>query len=114
MQLVPKYGAADAATRLGWPPDYDPTHPYELYFPQVSIKLGANYLAHQRNYFGGNLFEALAAYDAGPGIAYQWSQLSGNDPDLFLETIRYAEPRQYIRSIYEIYAIYHTLYSPTP
>ena len=79
MQLVPKYGAADAATRLGWPPDYDPTHPYELYFPQVSIKLGANYFAHQRNYFDGNLFEALAAYDAGPTAVNVWAQLSGND-----------------------------------
>jgi soluble lytic murein transglycosylase len=114
MQLMPKYGAADAATRLGWPPDYNPDHPEELYLPLVSIRLGTNYFAHNKVVFGGDFYKALAAYNAGPTITYQWSQLSGNDPDLFLETIRYSDPQKYIKDIYEIYAIYRQLYSPAP
>jgi soluble lytic murein transglycosylase len=114
MQLAPKGGAADAATRLGWPPDFNPDRPTQLYLPIISIRLGANYLAHNSSLFGGDLYRSLAAYNAGPGITYQWSQLSSNDPDLFLETIRYSESQKYIKDIYEIYAIYRMLYSPAP
>ena len=110
MQIIPSTGASIASS-LNLQTNYGSD---ELYLPEISIKFGANYLASNRRLFNGDLYMALAAYDAGPGNAYQWSKLSGNDPDLFLETIRYAEPRQYIQSIYEIYAIYHTLYSPTP
>ena len=110
MQIIPSTGASIASS-LNLQTNYGSD---ELYLPETSVKFGASYLASNRRLFNGDLYMALAAYDAGPGNAYQWSKLSGNDPDLFLETIRYAEPRQYIRSIYEIYAIYHTLYSPTP
>ena len=37
-----------------------------------------------------------------------------DDPDLFLETIRYPETRNYIRGIYEIYNIYRRIYDRTP
>ncbi len=110
MQIVPSTGASIASS-LNLQVNYGSD---QLYWPEVSIKFGAHYLASNQHLFKGNLYEALAAYDAGPGNAYQWSQLSGNDPDLFLETIRYDEPRQYIQSIYEIYAIYRNLYSLTP
>jgi soluble lytic murein transglycosylase len=82
--------------------------------PRSAFNFGAHYLASNRHLFNGDLYAALAAYDAGPGNAYQWRQISGNDPDLFLETIRFSEPRQYVQSIYEIYAIYRQLYSPAP
>jgi len=58
----------------------------------------------------GDLYAALAAYNGGPGNAMQWRQLSGEDPDLFLETVRFEETRNYIRNIYEIYVIYKRLY----
>jgi len=32
MQLAPKGGAADAATRLGWPPDFNPDRPPSFIF----------------------------------------------------------------------------------
>jgi hypothetical protein len=32
--------------------------------------------------------------------------LSGDDPDLFLESVRFEETRNYIRNIYEIYTVY--------
>jgi len=110
MQIVPSTGASIASS-LNLQVSYGSD---QLYLPEVSIQFGAHYLASNQHLFKGNLYEALAAYDAGPGNAYQWAQLSGNDPDLFLETIRYSEPRQYIQSIYEIYAIYRRLYSITP
>jgi soluble lytic murein transglycosylase len=110
MQIIPSTGASIASS-LNLQFDVGPD---QLYLPEMSLKLGAHYLASNQRSFNGNLYMALAAYDAGPGNAYQWSKLSGNDPDLFLETIRYSEPRQYIQSIYEIYTIYRTLYSSAP
>jgi soluble lytic murein transglycosylase len=60
----------------------------------------------------GDLYAALAAYNAGPGNASVWKELVGDDQDLLLETIRFQETRNYIRYIYEIYTIYRNLYSP--
>jgi soluble lytic murein transglycosylase len=65
----------------------------------------------QRNRFDGDLFTTLAAYNAGPEAAAIWRDLSGSDPDLFLEVIRYQETRDYIKSIYEIFGMYRRLYA---
>lgn len=109
MQIIPGTGAGIAA-QMGWP------NPYEedmLYQPNVSIEFGARYLASNRDLFDGDLYAALAAYNGGPGNAGAWLALAPGDPDLFLEVIRYAETRDYIRGIYEIYHIYTGIYSPT-
>jgi len=108
MQIVPSTGAT-VATAIGWPPEFDPE---QLYSPKVSLVLGTHYLASNRDLLGGDLYGALAAYNGGPGNALEWEKLSGGDPDLLLESIRFDETRQYIRNIYEIYVIYRRLYSP--
>ena len=108
MQIIPETGA-DVAARMGWPLSFEPGM---LYRPVVSVKLGTYYLASNRIYLNGDLYGALAAYNAGPGNALAWQELAGNDPDLYLEVVRPAETRDYIRGIYEIYNIYLSLYSP--
>lgn len=108
MQIVPGTGAG-IANSIGWPIDYTPG---DLYRPNVSIAFGAYYLAQGRASLGGDLYAALAAYNAGLGSARDWQQLAQNDPDLFLESVRFDESRQYIRSIYEIYIVYRRLYGP--
>jgi soluble lytic murein transglycosylase len=110
MQIIPSTGQSIAA-QTGWPPGYTDE---DLYRPKVSLTFGAHYLAAQRDYFDGQLYPALAAYNAGPGNASIWWDLSGGDPDLFLEIIRYGETRDYIRGIYEVFAIYRRLYDRTP
>jgi soluble lytic murein transglycosylase len=110
MQIIPATGQSIAAN-AGWPTDYTAE---DLYRPQVSLTFGAHYLDTQRNYFDGQLFPALAAYNAGTGNAFVWWNLSGGDPDLFLEIVRFEETRDYIRGIYEIFAIYRLLYDRTP
>lgn len=108
MQIIPATGA-DVAARMGWPLSFEPDM---LYRPIVSVRLGSYYLASNRIYLNGDLYGALAAYNAGPGNAVIWQGLAGGDPDLFLEVVRPAETRDYIRGIYEIYNIYRMLYSP--
>jgi soluble lytic murein transglycosylase len=110
MQITPDTGQL-IATNLGWPPDYASD---DLYRPLISVGLGATYLEQQRVSFNGDLFTALAAYNAGPSAAPIWSNLSGPDPDLFLEVIRISQTSDYIRSIYEIYSMYRTLYGVVP
>ncbi len=108
MQIVPSTGGG-IARALGWPFDYNDS---ELYRPNVSITFGTYYLAAGRKSVDGDLYAALAAYNAGLGNAMDWKQLGQGDPDLFLESVRYKESRDYIRSIYEMYIIYRRLYGP--
>lgn len=106
MQIIPSTGQ-DVAQQLGWPEDYSDE---DLYRPMVSVVLGSNYLAKWRDHFDGNLYAALAAYNGGPGNAIEWLEISGDDPDLFLEVVRFGETRDYIRSIYEIFNLYRRIY----
>jgi soluble lytic murein transglycosylase len=110
MQIIPETGAG-ISHQVGWPIDFEPD---DLYRPNVSITYGAHYLASNRQLLGGDLYAALAAYNGGPSNALAWQQLSQGDPDLFLETVRAQETRDYIRRIYEIYVVYRRLYAPSP
>jgi len=107
MQIVPSTGASIAG-QLAWPPSYTEA---DLYRPDVSVRFGTHYLAANRDLLNGNIYAALAAYNGGPGNAVLWQQLAGDDPDLFLEIVRFEETRDYIRNIYEIFTIYRRLYS---
>ncbi|NTU55177.1 MAG: tetratricopeptide repeat protein [Anaerolineales bacterium] len=108
MQVIPSTGA-QIAGELNWPPFYTED---DLYRPNVSIRFGTYYLDKNRKLLGGSIYGSLAAYNGGPGNALAWQELAGNDPDLFLEVVRFQETRDYIRYIYEIYSTYRTIYSP--
>ncbi len=110
MQIMPVTGQ-EIASGMGWPANYKAD---DLYRPWVSIRLGARYLARQRDYFGGDLVAALAGYNAGPGNAQIWYTLANQDPDLFLEIIRYEETRRYLSHISEFTSIYSRLYERMP
>lgn len=107
MQVIPSTGQSIAA-QLDWPEGYSDD---DLYRPIVSVRFGAFYLAQQINRFDGDLYAALAAYNAGPTNAAIWKELAPDDPDLYLEVIRLSQPHLYIRRIYEIYTIYRQLYT---
>lgn len=106
MQVIPSTGEWIAG-QLGWPEGYREA---DLHRPLVSVRFGAFYLAAQRDSFGGSLYPALAAYNAGPGNSAAWLRLAPDDPDLFLEVIRFEETHLYLTRISEIFAIYRRLY----
>ncbi len=107
MQIIPATGSS-IATNLG----ISDFRPEDLYRPVISINFGANYLSRVGTFTGGDKYAVLAGYNAGPGNAAVWNELAGGDPDLFVEVVRFAETRNYIRGIYEIYNIYCSLYNP--
>lgn len=106
MQIVPDTGA-ELASDLGWPEDYSSD---DLYLPYVNLTFGTTYLIRQLNYFDGNLYAMLAAYNGGPGNTIVWESLAPDDPDLLLEVVRIEETRNYIRLIVETQYIYRWLY----
>ncbi len=106
MQIIPSTGQ-NIANRHGYPLEYTEN---DLYRPIISIKFGTWYLASNRALFEGDLYATLAAYNGGPGNASEWKTLGKGDPDLFLESVRFAETRDYIQSVYETYTIYKSIY----
>ncbi len=106
MQIMPATGE-EIANLIKWPLNYAES---DLYRPIVNIRMGASYLSRMRTYFDGDIFAALAAYNAGPGNVSNWEEKADNDPDLFLEIIPYEETQRYLRNIYIFYRIYETLY----
>jgi soluble lytic murein transglycosylase len=108
MQIIPSTGEG-IFQMMKYPPNYKPD---DLYRPLVNVNMGSYYLDKNRKDLNGDLYAALAAYNAGPGNAAIWQQLANGDPDLFVEVVRFAETRDYIRFIYEINTIYKSLYSP--
>ncbi len=105
-QIIPDTGSW-IATQLGYP-----NYSNDLvYRPDINLKFGAYYLAWVRDYQGGNLTSALAGYNAGPGNADRWRELSGNDDALFVELFDYNEPRVYIQAILSNLYHYTRLYN---
>ncbi len=105
MQLIPST-AEEVAGKLG----LTGLSETDVFRPMINLQLGSAYLAAQRDGFSGDLFLALAGYNAGAGNAAIWQSLAGGDDDLLLEVIRSDETRNYIRRIYENYTIYRNLY----
>ncbi len=106
MQLLPST-AKTIAVETGFLPSFTAS---DLDVPYYNLELGSNYLARMLYVFDGNVYKALAAYNAGPGNVMSWANLSGDDPDVFLNTIRYQEPRVYVRNIVEIFNRYRLIY----
>jgi soluble lytic murein transglycosylase len=107
MQIIPATGA-NIASQNNWLIEYTTE---DLYRPMVSVRFGTWYLASNRELLDNDLYATLAAYNGGPGNAIEWQRLANGDPDLFLESVRFTETRDYIRAIYETYRIYETIYS---
>ena len=82
----------------------------DLFRPSVSLAFGAHYLSQQLDLFDGNIYEALAAYNAGPGSALRWENASGGDIDRFVEEIEFGQSEAYVKLVSENLARYRQLY----
>jgi soluble lytic murein transglycosylase len=99
-QVIPKTGAS-VARDLG----LAAFQPEELFDPKQSIAFGSFHLADRLKLFKGDVFRAVASYNAGPEAVANWAPGS-DDADIFVEAIDYRETRGYVKSIYEYQSIY--------
>ena len=104
-QVVPST-ARNIASRLG----DDDFVLRDLFKPTVSIEFGTWLLQELLGQYRGRVFPTLAAYDAGGGNVARWLQRYGDDPDVLVEQIPFAETQTYLRIVYDNYWHYEALY----
>ncbi|MEI2622966.1 MAG: lytic transglycosylase domain-containing protein [Giesbergeria sp.] len=81
-----------------------------IYRPFINVNFGAYYFDWVRLYLDGNEVSALVGYNAGPGNAKTWRDLSGADDTQFVEILTFSEPRLYVQLITENLYHYTRLY----
>ena len=106
MQLLPSTAHA-LAKGTGLPSDEA-----ALKRPEVSIPLGAKFLASLRRSYVTNPALAIAAYNSGSGSVRRWLDArGGNDFDVWVEQIPYDETRGYVKRVLASEAAYAFLYA---
>ncbi|MEW6484114.1 MULTISPECIES: murein transglycosylase [Tatumella] len=80
----------------------------QLLDPQMNIQIGMQYLDYVYRQFDQNRIFASAAYNAGPGRVRKWLTVSGGKLDAvgFIETIPFAETRNYVKNVLAYDAYY--------
>ncbi|MBU0956836.1 MAG: lytic transglycosylase domain-containing protein [Spirochaetes bacterium] len=102
-QLMPAT-AAEMAGRLRMS-EWDSSDPAD------NLLIGSAYLKRLLDANDGRVLPALFSYNAGPGRYRSWRLAAGNLPlDLQLETLEYAETRQYGRNVLSAAVQYAVLY----
>lgn len=83
----------------------------DLYRPEISITLGAVYLAELAREVQGNEPMIIAAYNAGPHQARLWrGYCFGTDPMEYLTKVAFQETRSYLRKVLTSREHYERLY----
>lgn len=102
MQLLPATAAALAKSlAMPWSGDDD------LYDPDTNITLGSAYLRQLLDRNDGQLYRAIAGYNAGPAPLARWlAQRPTLDPDIWIETIPYRETRDYVMRVLAFSVLY--------
>lgn len=80
--------------------------------PGVNIQLGTFHLRMLVNMFGGNVYLAVASYNAGQGNVMKWKRAAPSKPtDEFLESIPFQETRNYVKRVTMLRSTYARLTS---
>ena len=107
MQLMPETGAWIAGEFSE--PKFSPAM---LYQPLISIRFGSWYIKSLLKEFDGNIYLALAAYNAGRGNVHDWMAAKGWSKAKFarIEEIPYPETRAFVRKVLAAEQQYKQLY----
>jgi soluble lytic murein transglycosylase len=113
MQLMPATARQMARTL-----DLDPDR-HSLDDPAFNLLLGSAYIDRLIRRYDGSLLLAVAAYNAGPGRVGGWLKRYGDpraaeiDPIDWVETLPFAETRNYIQRVFEGLTVYRHRLAPT-
>jgi soluble lytic murein transglycosylase len=108
MQIMPHVGRRLAAG-AGVPG----LHPDDLYDPEINMRLGCALLAEELRHAGGDLPQALAAYNAGGDRAATWQgRIGAGEPrELYVDLVEFSETRNYLKSVLGNAETYRRLYA---
>lgn len=103
MQLMEKT-AEEVAEKIG-------LENINLKDPETNIEIGTKYFKNLLDYYNGNYYLAISAYNAGIGTVAKWIN-DGiiNEDGTDIENIPYKETNNYIRKMLKNYKIYKEIY----
>jgi soluble lytic murein transglycosylase len=78
--------------------------------PEVNVRLGSAYLSELFSQCGSHAALATASYNAGPKRVKRWlPKVEPMDAQLWIETIPFAETRQFTKNVFAFTAVYEKL-----
>lgn len=86
---------------------------YNIYDPYTNITIGTYYLSTLISRYDGNIYIALAAYNAGIGNVNEWFAESYNTYDTYIkvvQNIQFEETKTYVSNVIKYYHAYVGLY----
>jgi len=100
------------ARRLGEKLELDDLDPTDLHRPDISITLGAAYLAELADHFDGRTVQVVAAYNAGEDLARLWhAYCFSQEPEEYFSKVGFRQTRGYLEKVLTSRAQYAEIYS---
>jgi len=103
----------DAAQKYGPGAGLNALRENQLYQPETSITVGAEYIEHLSTLFPGMLEPIAASYNGGEDNVARWLERSKrNDPGVFTAEVGFEETKGYVQKVMSNYRVYKRLYTP--
>ena len=84
----------------------------QLYEPETNVLIGTKYIVELLEQFDGNLFRAIAGYNAGPKSTDKWwSEKEILEQEEIVENITYRATRNYVKRVLRNQYNYRAIYS---
>jgi soluble lytic murein transglycosylase len=102
----------DAAVKFGPSAGFRSLSENQLYQPDTSITVGAEYLQHLTDMFPKMLEPVAASYNGGEDNVARWLKRSKqNDPGVFTSEVAFDETKGYVQKVMSNYRVYRELYT---
>ncbi|HET8781944.1 MAG TPA: lytic transglycosylase domain-containing protein, partial [Pyrinomonadaceae bacterium] len=102
----------DAAVKFGPSAGFRSLSENQLYQPDTSITVGAEYLEHLTDMFPKMLEPVAASYNGGEDNVARWLKRSKqNDPGVFTSEVGFDETKGYVQKVMSNYRVYRELYT---
>lgn len=103
----------DAAQKYGPGAGLNTLRENQLYQPETSITVGAEYIEHLATLFPGMLEPVAASYNGGEDNVARWlARAKRNDPGVFTSEVGFDETKGYVQKVMSNYRVYRRLYTP--
>jgi soluble lytic murein transglycosylase len=102
----------DAAIKYGPGVGLNAVRESQLYQPETSITVGAEYLQHLGKMFSGMLEPVAASYNGGEDNVARWlERAKRKDPGIFTAEVGFEETKGYVQKVMANYRVYRRLYT---